>query len=235
MWLFSTVFKEIVKTVCKSVEDKEWWWKFIRIESDYFGGKTLLVCYWRKLFVTPVPLLFRHVSYIYIYIYISVFTTCLHEFSLFFFSIDIFKISENIVGHLFFFYLLRPQHPQTHKHTNTHTHMLITFLYTNYENECLGKTLNWMQLTGSSLGALGSLKYNFIAITPRSTLTQGRSTWFIGQIDLFKNNYDSQDTISSSSWWCRVASTDIPAPLSPRLPIIHRLWQVFGVTSRIIT
>ena len=39
--------------------------------------------------------------------------------------------------------------------------------------------------------------------------------------------------ISSSS--CRAASTDIPDPLSLRLPIIHRLWQVFRVTSRIIT
>ena len=39
--------------------------------------------------------------------------------------------------------------------------------------------------------------------------------------------------ISSSS--CRATSTDIPDPLSPRLPIIHRLWQVFRVTSRIIT
>ena len=38
--------------------------------------------------------------------------------------------------------------------------------------------------------------------------------------------------LSSSSW--RAASTDIPDPLSPRLSIIHRLRQVFGVTSRLI-
>ena len=38
---------------------------------------------------------------------------------------------------------------------------------------------------------------------------------------------------SSSS--CRAASTDIPDPLSPHLPIIHRLWLVLRVTSRIIT
>ena len=31
------------------------------------------------------------------------------------------------------------------------------------------------------------------------------------------------------------ASTDIPDPLSPRLPIIHRLCEVFRVTSLIIT
>ena len=33
--------------------------------------------------------------------------------------------------------------------------------------------------------------------------------------------------ISSSSSSCRAASTDIPGPLSPLLPIIHRLWQAF--------
>ena len=38
---------------------------------------------------------------------------------------------------------------------------------------------------------------------------------------------------SSSS--CRVASTDIPDPLSPLLPIVHRLWQVFRATSHILT
>ena len=37
--------------------------------------------------------------------------------------------------------------------------------------------------------------------------------------------------LSSSSSSCRAASTDIPDPLSPRLPIIHRLWQVFRVIS----
>ena len=38
--------------------------------------------------------------------------------------------------------------------------------------------------------------------------------------------------ISSS---CHAASTDIPDPLSPLLPIIHRFWQVFRATSRILT
>ena len=38
---------------------------------------------------------------------------------------------------------------------------------------------------------------------------------------------------SSSS--CRAASTDIPYPLSPLLPIIHRLRQVFRVTSCVLT
>ena len=34
---------------------------------------------------------------------------------------------------------------------------------------------------------------------------------------------------SSSS--CRAASTDIPDPLSPLLPIVHHLWQVFRATQ----
>ena len=39
--------------------------------------------------------------------------------------------------------------------------------------------------------------------------------------------------ISLSS--CRATSTDIPDPLSPLLPIVHRLRQVFRATSRILT
>ena len=38
---------------------------------------------------------------------------------------------------------------------------------------------------------------------------------------------------SSSS--CRAASTGIPDPLSPLLPVLHRLWQVFMATTRILT
>ena len=34
---------------------------------------------------------------------------------------------------------------------------------------------------------------------------------------------------------CRAGSTDIPDPLSPLFPIVHRLWQVFWTTSRILT
>ena len=34
---------------------------------------------------------------------------------------------------------------------------------------------------------------------------------------------------------CRAASTDISGPLSPLLPMIHRLWYVFRATSRILT
>ena len=41
--------------------------------------------------------------------------------------------------------------------------------------------------------------------------------------------------ISSSSSSCRAACADIPDRLSPFLPIIHRLRQVFSVTSRVLT
>ena len=39
----------------------------------------------------------------------------------------------------------------------------------------------------------------------------------------------------SSSSSCRAGSTDIPDPLSPRLPVVHRLWQVFWTISCILT
>ena len=39
---------------------------------------------------------------------------------------------------------------------------------------------------------------------------------------------------TSSSSSCRPTSTDIPDFLSPLLPIIHRFWQVFRATSRIL-
>ena len=47
-----------------------------------------------------------------------------------------------------------------------------------------------------------------------------------------KNSIRLQSFISSSSSSSRAASTDIPDPLSPLLPIIHRFWQVFWVISR---
>ena len=47
-----------------------------------------------------------------------------------------------------------------------------------------------------------------------------------GQNNIYKYIY-----ISSR----RAASTDIPDSLSPILPIVHHLWQVFRTTSRILT
>ena len=43
------------------------------------------------------------------------------------------------------------------------------------------------------------------------------------------------DYESSSSSSCGATSMDIPDPLSPLLPIIHRFWQVFRATSHILT
>ena len=34
---------------------------------------------------------------------------------------------------------------------------------------------------------------------------------------------------------CHTASMDIPDPLSSLLPILHRIWQDFRATSRILT
>ena len=55
---------------------------------------------------------------------------------------------------------------------------------------------------------------------------------YMSKEDLTLNNLKWLMPSSSSR---RAASTDIPDPLSPRLPIIHRLRQVFRVTSSIIT
>ena len=45
----------------------------------------------------------------------------------------------------------------------------------------------------------------------------------------------SSIAISSSSSSCRAGSTDIPDPLLPLLPIVHRPRQVFRTTSCILT
>ena len=46
--------------------------------------------------------------------------------------------------------------------------------------------------------------------------------------------YRSTLYISSSSS-CRATSREIPDPLTPLLPIVHRFWQVYRATSRILT
>ena len=48
-------------------------------------------------------------------------------------------------------------------------------------------------------------------------------------------NKDMYIYISSSSSSCNAVSMDIPDPLSPLLPIVHRLWQVFRAESCILT
>ena len=49
--------------------------------------------------------------------------------------------------------------------------------------------------------------------------------------DLQNSSYMTQRSSSS----CHVASTDIPDPLLPLLPVLHRPQQVFRATSRILT
>ena len=55
--------------------------------------------------------------------------------------------------------------------------------------------------------------------------------WFV----LDKNIRKIFHYVQSSSSSCRAGSTDIPDPLSPLFPIVHRLRQVFWTTSRILT
>ena len=66
-----------------------------------------------------------------------------------------------------------------------------------------------------------------------SKYSKRRSTQIASRAMLKNKSFDQLNLyyISSS---CRAASTDIPDPLSPLLPIIHRLWQVFRVTSRVL-
>ena len=64
--------------------------------------------------------------------------------------------------------------------------------------------------------------------------------WYFLSLRLANNNNNNQlmqvwKTSSSSSSSCRAASRDIPDPLSPLLRIVHRLWQVFRATSRILS
>ena len=52
---------------------------------------------------------------------------------------------------------------------------------------------------------------------------------------IYKNKQDLTEICISSSSSYRAGSTDIPDPLSPLLPIVHRPRQVFRTTSRILT
>ena len=51
----------------------------------------------------------------------------------------------------------------------------------------------------------------------------------------YRNKRSFVNAVGKDHHHHHVASTDIPDPLSPLLPIIHRLWQVFRPTSRILT
>ena len=80
------------------------------------------------------------------------------------------------------------------------------------------------------------------------TLKTCQKRWMIGRsgergsrISVLAARHDDDDNtwmldfknVSSSS--CRAISTDIPDPLSPLLPIVHRFWQVRRATNRILT
>ena len=52
---------------------------------------------------------------------------------------------------------------------------------------------------------------------------------------IIRNISELSSSSSSSSSSCRTASSDIPDPLSTLFPIVHRLWQLFRATSRILT
>ena len=82
-------------------------------------------------------------------------------------------------------------------------------------------------------------KFYFLSTINRS----GRLTKIRGSVSVSKSQrslcvsfsrMESGLYISSSSSSCRAGSTDIPDHLSPLFPIVHRLWQVFWTTSRIL-
>ena len=83
-----------------------------------------------------------------------------------------------------------------------------------------------------------NIVFSFINITtlhiyvimPIKTQIASQNIWTLAEDFAFYVN-DCYSMSSSS----RAASMDIPDPLSPLLPIIHRFWQVFRVTSCILT
>ena len=81
----------------------------------------------------------------------------------------------------------------------------------------------------------------FIAITPRSTLIWSGSTCLVLRWLTAVWNAAVRNKLFSSEMSCFViiiiisSSTDIPDPLSPLLPIVHRFRQVLWATPRILT
>ena len=54
-------------------------------------------------------------------------------------------------------------------------------------------------------------------------------------IDIIISKFDLSSRAISFTFGLMLYRGDIPDPLSPLLPIVHRLWQVFRATSRILT
>ena len=71
----------------------------------------------------------------------------------------------------------------------------------------------------------------YLKISRGLMLSFPRMAAFTLALSLDKSPFPPYISLSS----CRAASTDIPDPLSPLLPIIHRLRQVFRVTSCVLT
>ena len=71
---------------------------------------------------------------------------------------------------------------------------------------------------------------NTVSVAQGGTATPGATKQLLPPDRALRELY-----ISSSSSSCHAASADIPDRLSPFLPIIHRLRQVFRVTSRVLT
>ena len=98
-------------------------------------------------------------------------------------------------------------------------------------------------LSSTKLDGQPELTYSSYVRTQDVTLKTCQRRWMIGRsgergsgISVLAARHDDiyiYIYISSSS--CRAASTDIPDPLSPLLPIAHRLWSVFRAKSYILT
>ena len=110
------------------------------------------------------------------------------------------------------FYLFLRAHTHKYTHTHTHTHIYI-YIYIYIYILCM---------TEFAFPILKNQNHMVDSLT-KHPLVQ-RVVFHI-----YMYIY-----ISSSSSY-PAADTDIPDPLSPLLPIIHRLWQVFRAISRILT
>ena len=91
-------------------------------------------------------------------------------------------------------------------------------------------------------GDMGSIPVCVISKTLKMVLdtsllnTQQYKVCIEGRVEQSRERSSSLSYTSvSSPSSCPAASTDIPDPLSPLLPIIHRLWLVFSATSHILT
>ena len=81
-------------------------------------------------------------------------------------------------------------------------------------------------LQGCCCGGVDKYVYLSTEIVLKKDKYKSIAWWFIVYWATDCNRY-----ISSSSSSSRATSMDIPDPLSPPLPIVHHLWQVFRATS----